>query len=117
MTLDTVMEGAVVLFEVAGVAILVAGTLLTLLSALRILRDGSRAAAYEAARRGVLASAGSACSAHDAEPSPALLALGLSEDEARTALRCTFGPDADAPLLDAAADAIVDAVRTVTALR
>ena len=38
-------------------------------------------------------------------------------DEARTALRCTFGPDADAPLLDAAADAIVDAVRTVTALR
>ena len=27
------------------------------------------------------------------------------------------GPDADAPLLDAAADAIVDAVRTVTALR
>ena len=71
----------------------------------------------EAARRGVLASAGSACSAHDAEPSPALLALGLSEDEARTALRCTFGPDADAPLLDAAADAIVDAVRTVTALR
>ena len=71
----------------------------------------------EAARRGVLASAGSACSAHDAEPSPALLALGLSEDEARTALRCTFGPDADAPLLDAAADAIVDAVRTVSALR
>ena len=71
----------------------------------------------EAARRGVLASAGSACSAHDAEPSPALLALGLSEDEARTALRCTFGPDADAPLLDAAADAIVDAVRTVAALR
>lgn len=71
----------------------------------------------EAARRGVLASAGSACSAHSADPSPALLALGLSEDDARTALRCTFGPEADAATLTAAADAIVDAVRTVGALR
>lgn len=71
----------------------------------------------EAGRRGVLASAGSACSAHAADPSPALRALGLSEDEARAALRCTFGPDADAPMLDAAADAIVAAVRTVGALR
>ena len=71
----------------------------------------------EAARRGVLASAGSACSAHSEEPSPALLALGLTEDEARTALRCTFGPEADAALLDAAADAIVGAVRAVGALR
>ena len=70
----------------------------------------------ELERSGVVASAGSACSAHDAEPSPVLTALGLSADEARTALRFTFGPDETPETLRAAADAVVAAVAAVARL-
>lgn len=42
-------------------------------------------------RCGVFASAGSACQATKAELSPTLLALGLSDDEARSTLRFSFG--------------------------
>lgn len=41
--------------------------------------------------RGIIASSGSACAAGRDEPSPVLLAMGLSPDEARTAIRFTGG--------------------------
>ena len=41
--------------------------------------------------RGVLAAAGSACSASSGEPSHVLRAIGLSDDEARASLRFTMG--------------------------
>ena len=40
---------------------------------------------------GIYASAGSACSSSNPEPSPVLLALGLSPEQARSALRFTLG--------------------------
>jgi len=43
--------------------------------------------------RGVQAAAGSACSASSDEPSHALAAIGLSEAEARSSLRFSFGRD------------------------
>ena len=53
MTFEEVMTGAVHLFEVAGVLILVVGSLLTLVSGARIYWAGQRQAAYEAARQGI----------------------------------------------------------------
>lgn len=40
--------------------------------------------------RGVIVSAGSACSAHEAKPSHVLKAIGLSDDEARRSIRVSF---------------------------
>lgn len=40
--------------------------------------------------KGVCVSAGSACHAHDSEPSHALLAMGLPPDEARSSIRISF---------------------------
>jgi cysteine desulfurase len=44
---------------------------------------------------GILAAAGSACSASSEEPSHVLLALGMREEQARTSLRFTFGHGTD----------------------
>jgi cysteine desulfurase len=44
---------------------------------------------------GILAAAGSACSASSEEPSHVLLALGMSEVQARSSLRFTFGHETD----------------------
>ncbi|MEO6513777.1 MAG: cysteine desulfurase family protein [Candidatus Saccharimonadales bacterium] len=49
---------------------------------------------------GILAAAGSACSASSEEPSHVLLALGMSEDQARSSLRFSFGHDTDAAAID-----------------
>lgn len=43
-------------------------------------------------RRGISCSSGSACDAERQDPSPALLAMGYSSEEAQAALRFTFGP-------------------------
>ena len=40
--------------------------------------------------RGVCISAGSACRSHDNEPSPALLAMGLTDEQARSTVRISF---------------------------
>ncbi len=45
----------------------------------------------ELEQRGILAAAGSACSASDEEPSHVLRALGLDDDAARSSLRATMG--------------------------
>jgi cysteine desulfurase len=60
----------------------------------------------ELERAGITCSSGSACAAGSDEPSPALLAIGLDPDTARTAVRLTFGADAD----PADASTIVEAV-------
>lgn len=50
--------------------------------------------------RGILAAAGSACSASNEEASHVLLALGMTETQARSSLRITFGHDTDAAAVD-----------------
>lgn len=65
----------------------------------------------ELERRGVVSSSGSACAAGSDEPSPVLLALGVSPEVAQTALRFTFGremlaPDAPAQLARLVAESV-----------
>lgn len=50
--------------------------------------------------QGILAAAGSACSASDEEPSHVLRAMGISDDDARSSLRLTMGRDTDAAAID-----------------
>ncbi|NHI17336.1 cysteine desulfurase family protein [Microbacterium excoecariae] len=52
----------------------------------------------ELERDGVIASSGSACRAGSTDPSPVLLALGLTPDEARTAVRFSLAHDDTRPL-------------------
>lgn len=56
-------------------------------------------------RHGVFVSAASACQASKRELSPALLALGLSDDEARSTLRVSMGRTTSEADIDAAAQA------------
>jgi cysteine desulfurase len=56
--------------------------------------------------RGVLAAAGSACSASSQEPSHVLRAIGLSDDEARASLRFSMGRLTDGVAVDAAVAAL-----------
>jgi uncharacterized membrane protein len=53
VTFAGLMEGAVLLFEVAGVTILIVGSLLTVIAAGRLVLDGHRIRAYEVARQGI----------------------------------------------------------------
>ncbi len=62
---------------------------------------------------GVSASAGSACSAGSIEPSPVLLALGLSRDQARSGVRFTFGWSSTVEEAEWAADRVAEAFRRV----
>lgn len=66
---------------------------------------------------GVAASAGSACAAGAAEPSPVLRAIGCEGAVARGAIRLSFGPSLDEEAAAHAADRIVDVVRRARAAR
>lgn len=66
--------------------------------------------------QGVAASAGSACTTGNSEPSHVLLAMGLGEARARTSLRFTVGRSNDADEIDDAVDTLVDTVERVRAL-
>ena len=70
----------------------------------------------ELERRGIVSSSGSACAAGSDEASHVLLALGLDEDLARTAVRFSWGAEVDTDALTAVAPAVADAVRTVAGL-
>ena len=64
--------------------------------------------------KGMAVSTGSACSSGSVEPSPVLLAMGRSRDEARSSVRFSFGRDNSR----AEVQALIDAVREcVTRLR
>ncbi len=56
---------------------------------------------------GILAAAGSACSASSQEPSHVLRAIGLSDDEAQASLRFSTGRATDEAAVRAAVDALV----------
>lgn len=64
-------------------------------------------------RAGVLASSGSACSSGGSEPSPVLIAMGVSREDALCAVRLTLGADTADPELDRALDAITAALQPV----
>lgn len=61
----------------------------------------------------VICSSGSACAAGSTEPSPVLLAMGLSAEVAHTAVRFTFGPTTTADDLRSAARGVGHAVASV----
>ena len=77
---------------------------------------GGEAVLLELEERGVMCSSGSACDADSEDASPVLLAIGVPEDLARTAVRFSFSPSTTAAEADAAADAVIESVRTVRAL-
>ena len=59
---------------------------------------------------GVCASAGSACASGAMEPSPVLLAMGATKEEAISALRLSLGPGTTRDDIDVAARAVCQAV-------
>lgn len=68
------------------------------------------------AELGVEASAGSACSAHRAGPSPVLLAMGLGEEEASRSLRFSLSRWTSEAEVDRALEALEQALETLDAL-
>jgi cysteine desulfurase len=66
--------------------------------------------------QGVAASAGSACTTGNSEPSHVLLAMGLSEEEARASLRLTVGRGNSRDEIEDAATAIQDVIQRTRAL-
>jgi len=56
---------------------------------------------------GILAAAGSACSASDEEPSHVLRAMGISDDDARSSLRITMGRSTTKQDIDTLIDTLV----------
>lgn len=65
--------------------------------------------------QGIAVSTGSACQAGVPEPSHVLLAMGLSEADARGTLRVTLGPATTADEIDALLAALPDAVERALA--
>ncbi|MHA7238400.1 cysteine desulfurase family protein [Arthrobacter sp. TMS1-12-1] len=70
----------------------------------------------ELERRGVVCSSGSACAAGSSEPSAVLLALGLDDATALSAVRLSWTQDTPAADLDEAARAVVASVAAVRSL-
>jgi cysteine desulfurase len=66
--------------------------------------------------RGIVVSSGSACAAGSDDPSPVLLALGLTPQIAQTAVRFTLTPDTTAEELSTTVRSLVAAVAEVSAL-
>ena len=60
--------------------------------------------------RGIMAATGSACSASSEEPSHVLKAIGLSDAEARSSLRFTFGRDTDEKAVQVLLAALADSI-------
>lgn len=59
---------------------------------------------------GIDASTGSACTAGVPQPSHVVLAMGYGQEDARSALRCTFGPDSTPEQFDTVATALHKAI-------
>jgi cysteine desulfurase len=65
---------------------------------------------------GVAASAGSACTTGNAEPSHVLIAMGIPEERCRASLRFTLGRDTTAEEVDEAAEIVADVAERVRGL-
>ncbi len=65
---------------------------------------------------GIAASTGSACSSHSLEPSHVLSAIGMPPEESHGSLRLTLGGENTADDIDAAVDALKDAVTKLRAM-
>ena len=64
-------------------------------------------------RQGVCVSTGSACSSGASKPSPVLLSMGLSEEEAASCVRFTFGRENTLAEAGLAAELTAAAVRAL----
>jgi cysteine desulfurase len=71
----------------------------------------------ELERRGVVSSSGSACAAGRSDASHVLLAMGHSEDDARSAVRFTWGPTTTSADLNAVAASVAQSVEAVQSIR
>ncbi len=60
--------------------------------------------------RGFAVSAGSACSSGKQDPSPVLLAIGLTREQAKSSIRFSLGRSNDASQVDALIDAVTECV-------
>jgi cysteine desulfurase len=60
--------------------------------------------------RGFAVSAGSACSSGKQDPSPVLLAIGLTREQAKSSIRFSLGRSNDAAQVDALIDAVAESV-------
>lgn len=60
--------------------------------------------------RGFAVSAGSACSSGKQDPSPVLIAIGLTRDQAKSSIRFSLGRSNDARQVDALIDAVAESV-------
>lgn len=63
--------------------------------------------------KGICMSAGSACRSHESEPSHVLIAMGLSEDEARSSVRVSFSHTLSEDDVISAAKVIAECVATL----
>lgn len=64
--------------------------------------------------RGIFFSSGSACKSGSPEPSPALLAMGLSEEEAHCSVRFSLGPDNTEDEMEKAIQALREVLHSST---
>lgn len=71
----------------------------------------------ELERRGVISSSGSACAAGRSDASHVLLAMGYSEDDARSAVRFTWGSTTTSAELSAVSASVGQSVEAVTSIR
>lgn len=60
--------------------------------------------------RGFAVSAGSACSSGKQDPSPVLLAIGLTREQAKSSIRFSLGRSNDAQQVDALIEAVVESI-------
>ena len=68
---------------------------------------------YALSNRGIAVSSGSACRAGNAEPSHALLALGLSEEQAHCALRFSLGRHTTEEEIDLTIEAVGEVIESI----
>lgn len=80
-------------------------------------RIKSETALHFLSSRGIYVSSGSACSSHESHTSPAMVAFGLTEREADTTIRVSFGRENTDADVTAFLDALEEGVRTLIRVR